>query len=414
MTLLFDRAVLLAKVETQFRTDAAPSYVDDALLIGAPEFNLDINQLQRSNVKDDLSPLATVVGRQVASVTFTHEVRNNGNTAGTTPPRIAALLRACGMAQAQVTGTAGTIATAAAGVGNVGTVAYAKTTAYGGYVPRLVTITCTGAGGTGVAVVSITAPAVGEVAAHSQTGVTLTNATPLTLPGSAQVTPTISVSLDVGDSWTIALTPAGYQYTPVSTAFESATLYLYRDGLLHKMVGCRGTFSVQATGGDYALFTFTFTGDYVPVTDTGMPAPTYETTKPVQVELANLKVGSYANFAAAEFTVDIGNDVQIREDINALNAYAGAIIVGRQPVVGFNPETVLEATHPVWGNLADGTETTFAVKVGKVKGNVVQFDCPNVQYNSVRYGNRNSILTYDIQLNCARVTGNDELKISFR
>lgn len=413
MSLLFDRAVLLAKIESSFRTDASPSASTDAFLIGSPDFNLDINQLQRNNVRDDLSPLATVSGRKVASLTFTHEVRNNGNTTGTTAPRVGALLRGCGMAQTQVTGASGTIGTATAGGSNTGTISFAKTTAFAGYVSRTVTIECTQAGASGVAQVSITAPAIAEYAAYSQTGVTVTDASALTLPNSAQVTPTVGTSLQVGDTWTIVLSPAGYKYTPISTAFESLTLYLYRDGLLHKMTGCRGTFSVQATGGEYALFTFTFTGDYVQATDGAMPTPTYETQKPTQVELANLTVDDFTSFAAAEFTFDMANDVQIREDINAENAYAGAIIVGRQPSVGFNPEAVLEATHPVWENLAAGTELAFGVKVGKAKGNVVQFDCPNVQYTSVRYGNRNSLLTYDITLNCARVAGNDEVSIGF-
>lgn len=415
MTLLFDRAVMLAKIETTFRTDATPNETDDALLIGNPEFTLDITQLTRNNVRADLSPLASGVGRKVASLTFTHEVRNNGNTTGTLAPMVGRLLRACGYAQTQRTGAANTIGTAAADVGNVGTISFAKTTAFTGYVPRLVTITCTTGGASGTAVVSITSPAVAEYGAHSQTNVTVTDATPITLVNSAVVTPTVGTSLSVGDEWTILLTPAGYEYSPISTDFESITLYLYRDGLLHKMVGARGTFSVQATGGEFALFTFTFTGDYVAVTDASMPTtPVYETQKPTQVELANLTVNGYTSFAAAEFTIDAANDVQIREDINASDAYAGAIIVGRAPTIGFNPETVLEASHPVWGHLAAGTEMAFEVKVGKTKGNVVQFDAGNTQYANVQYGNRNSILTYDITMNCARTSGNDELKISFR
>ena len=413
--MIFDRAVLLAKVESSFRTDAEPGPSTDALLIGQPEFNLDINQLTRDNVRPDLSPLATVAGRKVASVTFTHEVRNNGNLDGTTPPKISALLRACGLAQTAVTGAAGTIGTAAADGGNVGTISFAKTVAFAGYVPRVATITCTTGGGTGVAVVSVTAPAIAEYPAYSQTGITVTNATPIALPNSATITPTVGTSLDVGDEWTVALTPSGYQYTPVSEAFESATLYIYFDGLLHVMTGCRGTFSVQATGGEFAIFTFTLTGDYIDVEDDTMPTnPTYETQKPTQVELANLTVGSYTGFAASEVTFDLANDVQIREDINAANAYAGALIVGRAPVFGLNPESVLEATHPVWGHLADGTELAFGFKVGKAKGNVVQFDAPNTQYTNVQYGNRNNTRTYDITLNAARVTGNDEIKLSFR
>lgn len=414
MTLLYDRAVLLAKVETTFRVDAAPSASVDALLVGEPEFNLDVNQLVRNNVRDDLSPQASAVGRKVASVTFTHEVRGNGNIDGTVPPRVGALLKACGMAQTQVTGAAGTIGSQVNGVSNSGpTTTWAKTTAYAGYVPRVFTVTVTTGGISGTARLSITAPAVGEIPAVNQTNVTFTTGTPITLSNGATITPAWTGTQVLNDVWTFALTPAGYEYTPVSSAFDSATLKLYRDGLLHVLTGARGTFSVQATGGEYALFTFTFTGDYNTVTDTAMPTPTYETTKPTQVELATLTIGGYANFAAAEFTMDIANDVQIREDINSAEAYAGALIVGRAPVVGFNPEAVLEAEHPVWGNLTSGAELAFSVKVGKAKGNTVRFVCPNTQYSNVQYGNRNSILTYDVSLNCARTLGNDELKVAF-
>lgn len=414
MTLIFDRAALLVKVETTFREDAVPDPALDALLIGAPEFTLDITQLTRDNVRPDISPLATVAGRKVASMTFTHEVRNNGNTLGTVPPLVGRLLRGCGFSETQVTGTAGTIGTAVVGGSNVGTITFAKTTAFVGYVPRTVTITATTGGASGSAEVTVAAPATAEYPAYSVTGVTVTTGVAITLPNSAQVTPTVGTSLSIGDTWTIELTPAGYEYDPVSDDFDSLTFYMYRDGLLHKMFGARGTFSVQATGGEFALFTFTFTGDYVAVTDASMVSPTYEVQKPTQVELANLTVDGFKNFAAAEFTFDVANDVQIREDINAENAYAGAIIVGRAPSIGFNPEAVLEATHPVWAHLSSGEELSFSVKVGKTKGNTVQMDCLNTQYTNVQYGNRNSILTYDITLNCARTTGNDEVKFSFR
>lgn len=415
MSIIFDRALVLAKIESTFRTDAVPDKDNDALLVGNPEVNLDINQLTRDNVRSDLSPLATVSGRKVASMSFTHEVRNNGNTDGTTPPVIGVLLRGCGLAQTQITGASGTIGNAAAGAGNTGTISFAKTTAYTGYQKRTVTLTCTTGGASGIAEVTVSAPAIGETAAYSQTGVVVTDATAIDLPGSAQVTPTVGTSLDIGDEWTVVLTPAGYEYDPVSDNFESITLYGYLDGLLHKMTGCRGTFTVEGTGGEYANFNFTFTGDYVPVEDAAIPSnPAYETQKPTQVELANLTVGDYENFAASEFSLDMQNDVQIREDINALNAYAGALIVGRSPQLGVNPEAVLEATHPVWANLSAGTELAFSMKVGKVKGNTVAIEAPNTQYTNVQYSNRNNIRTYDISLNCARSSGNDEIKIAFR
>lgn len=413
--MLYEKALLLAKIETTFRQDASPDETNDALLVEDPKVNLDINQLERKNVRVDLSPLPTVAGRKVAKLSFMHEVRNNGNLLGTLSPKVGRLLRACGMAETQVTGLA-SIVTPVADADNIGTVTWTKSVAYAGHLPRAVVVEVTTAGGTGVAKVSVTAPANGELTAYSQTDIFVTDTVAIDLPGSAKIIPDLDGgSLSVGDKWTVALVPPGYEYTPISAAFESVTLYAYFDGLLHKMTGCRGTWSVEGTGGDYAKFSFEFTGDYVPVADAVMPtSPTYETTKPVAVELANLMVGGSADFACSKFSVDMANDVQIRDNINASNAYAGAIIVGRAPKVSFDPEAVLEASHPFWGNLSSGAELTFGVKVGAAKGNTVQFDAPNVQYTGLGYGNRNSQRTYDVSANVARQNGNDEVKVSFR
>ncbi len=56
----------------------------------------------------------------------------------------------------------------------------------------------------------------------------------------------------------------------------------------------------------------------------------------------------------------------------------------------------------------------FSAKLGKVKGNVVQFDAPVGQITANKFNNRNNILIYDVEMMLARSSGNDELKISFR
>lgn len=410
--MLYEKALILAKIESVLREDALPTPEADALLVEDPQVSLDITQLTRNNVRVDLSPLATVAGRKVAKLTFKHEVRNNGNLLGTVSPIIGRLIRACGFAETQITGLA-TIGAVVAGLTNVGAIDFAKAGAYTGTMPREVTITITEAGGSGVAKASVVASAIADLPEVSSV-VTLTDTITFTLADGAQLTPTFGSDVSVGDTWTLVLTPAGFEYTPVSEDFESITIYAYFDGLLHKMHGGAGTWSVEGTGGDYAKFTFEFTGDYVAVQDVPMPTnPAYETQKPVYVELANLSIGGSADFACSKFTVTMANDVQIKDNINASNAYAGAQIVGRKPTVSFDPEAVLEASHPFWGNLSSGEELTFAVRVGTKKGNVVRFEAPNVQYTNLGYGNRNSQRTYDVTANVARRNGNDEMKVCF-
>ncbi len=49
-------------------------------------------------------------------------------------------------------------------------------------------------------------------------------------------------------------------YTPVSSAFESLTMYYSVDGVLYKALGCRGTFEMMANIGERPMLKFSFTG----------------------------------------------------------------------------------------------------------------------------------------------------------
>lgn len=415
MTILYNRAVVLAKVETTFGVDPTPSPSTDAHLILEPNISYDITQLERNISRNTLSKLPAQTGRKVARMTFGYEVRNNGNTAGTVPPAIGTLLRGCGMAQTQKIAAAGTIQTSpATNVGSpTGTFTYANTTAYAAAIPRVFTLTCTTGGGTGVAVFTVSSPAISNLPAINTTNVTMTNAGAFTLGNSAQITPTIGTSFQIGDTYTIRCSPLRYEYTPISSAFESLTLYLYLDGLLHKMTGARGTWSMEGTGGEYARFNFDFTGNYIDPVDAAMPSPTNETSKPPMVELANLNIGGISTFYASSFSIDMANDVVIRDNINNAEGYAGAMITGRAPMATFDPEAELVATHDFFGKMKSGAEMEFEVHVGNTKGNVVTFYGPNVQYRSINYGERNSIRTMDVQMGLTTNTSDNELVVGF-
>lgn len=414
MTILYDRAVLLAKVETTFREDASPVPASDAMLVAEPNFVPDVTQLERDITRANFSPVATVAGRKVGSMTFRHEVRNNGNLDASIPPALGVLLKGCGMAETQVQ-TTETIGDAVAAAANAGTCAWAKTTAYDGLHRRVFTIVCDTGGISGVATVDITSPAVGEYAAFSDLARSVTDATPITLgTNGAQVTPTVGTDLVSGDTWTITVEPERYEYSPVSSTIDSLTLYLYLDGLLHIMLGARGTWSMEAQGGQYAIFTFTFTGDFATPTDVAIPTDAvFESQVPPQVELAALRVDDLETLYASRYMFDIANDIQIKESVNASEAYLGGELVGRQPIASFDPEAVLEATHSFWADLAAGTARRFQARVGTVKGGIVDFYAPNVQLQNLAYGNRTQIRTYDASYNLAQVDGNDELKVSF-
>lgn len=404
----------------------------DAYLVIEPNFSPDITVLDRANVKPHLSPLPGQTSRRIATVSFQHEIRSNGVIDGGQAPQLGVLLRGCGMSETRYGETGNETETilddSALPVNSpTGAFTYTKTTAFAGTLPRAVILVCTTPGGSGVAQFSVFSQAVGSVSAQVlNTAQTMTDSVAFDLVESAQITPTITTSFAAGDTFVIFLAPAGHYYEPVSSGFESLTLHVYYQDLLHRVKGARGTFTAEGEAGGFGTFTFTFTGDFEPAVDDTFPAnPVFENIVPVQVELAaGIALGGKdfdptdpdeTNLCVQGFSIDIANEVVPRECINDPNSLAGAIIVGRNPVATFNPETVLEGEAPFWGNLDVGERIVWSQRVGSVQGNVVSFHAPYAQYTGITYVNRNEIRAYDVNMRLATPTdtGNDELRIVF-
>ena len=101
MTVLLTRlAVLQGAIEDTYNT-AASVGVNDGFLVSNPTYTVKPNVLERDYVREDLSPLAFVIGRKLAGMEFETELRGNGlQNAGTAASAaiITRLFQACGYA----------------------------------------------------------------------------------------------------------------------------------------------------------------------------------------------------------------------------------------------------------------------------------------------------------------------------
>ena len=265
------------------------------------------------------------------------------------------------------------------------------------------------AGLSGVAKVTVTSDTPGEGVASAF----ITSGSPFTVgTRGLTLTPTFTGALTLGQSWTTWLMPAGVSLDPISDQFESMTLYMHKDGVLHEMPGSFGTFEITAQAGDFAKVKWTFTGTYVEPTDDPNPRPLFERTLPSQVELARLRVGAFAA-VVEKFTFNQMNDIQIRPDVGSSDGYIGTRIVSRKPEGGINPEADLVANNDFWGQLAVAQEMPLQLRVGHVPGNTVWMLFPNTQYSGLTYTDRNGILAYDAGVRFARSLGNDEACLYF-
>lgn len=250
--------------------------------------------------------------------------------------------------------------------------------------------------------------------------VTVTSAsTEITLGASgAGITPTWSGDLVEGQEWIVTLYETGFMYRPTSesTDVESMTIYVYKDGVLHKVTACTGTVTFNGESGQVATAQFEMQGNYADPVEEPIPLnATLEQTTPPQVELAQMSIAGDNDFCAQSFTFTLGNQINLRECMNEQDGYDGSQITGREPTAQLNPEATYEAYTGMWSNFSTSAQFPLHLRVGSTAGNMVRFYAERTNFTGLTYGDRNNIVTMEaqFQLNGLSEAGDDELRVSF-
>jgi hypothetical protein len=419
-TLSTKRSVVLAKIESAYGVDAAPNATDDAVDAGEPGYEIDQTMIESLRVSTDLDKFEDTVGRKLATMTFTVEVRGNGKTQSgllSDESKIGRLIRACGYQAYAVTG--------ALCVGKVvpdfasSAIAREKVTWVAGGTPALAkpvlyTVTVTQGGGSGVAEVSVTNNDADEGGAALE-DVVVTSGDALDLGDSlATITPTFTGTLLAGDIFRVLVTPTGVGYKLISDNFPSITLDMYMDDNRHKILGAMGTFTVTATSGETAKMEFSFQGQHQEVVTLPMPEdPVYDQGTTPMVELSNLTWGSESELVVGDWSFEQGNNLVPRPDVNSREGYKGYRITDRTPVGGMTPEATLESEVGFWAQMSKGRPVHFSTRVGQERGNMVVCEMPRCQISGMPYSDRDMIVTYDISFGAKRFKGNDSVRWIF-
>ena len=218
------------------------------------------------------------------------------------------------------------------------------------------------------------------------------------------------------------VTSTSVTYAPASASLSSATVEI-REGAVgtefmqKKIVGARGTVVFEGVKGDIVLARFTFTGRYVEPTNTAISA--FTTPSPGQTPEsflnATLSFQGAASLKVQNVNLDIGNDVQMRNDVNQATGNFSALIVNRAPTGSIDPEQELVATINFFNQLTTNAEGVLSYILGSTAGNISTFNAPKAQIINATEADRNGIriLNLDLQLNQSAAAGDDELTLVF-
>ena len=200
-------------------------------------------------------------------------------------------------------------------------------------------------------------------------------------------------------------------YAPVSTGFESLTIYYNIDGQLHKLTGCMGTVSFMLNTGELPKMSFSFTGLYSAPSSAALPtADVSAFVQPVAVNDTNTTTASLQgeSLVMESFSADIANDVQYRNVVGDEKI----LIVDRAPSGSVTFEAPALSTKN-WFTTAIG-DTTGALSIvhGTSAGNIITMGAPAAQVTEPSYNESQGVATLSANLRFIPSSGDDELTLT--
>ncbi len=204
-------------------------------------------------------------------------------------------------------------------------------------------------------------------------------------------------------------------YAPVSASFGSCTIYYNIDGVLHKVTGARGTFTINGAVGEIPTIDFTFTGIYNTPTDTALPSVTYgDQATPVVFKAGNTTGFELLSYAGCLQSVsfDVGNSLVYRELVGCTKE---VLLTDRASTGSVVLEAVTMATKNYFtAALSDGALGNLIFQHGQTAGNIVDFASTRVDIGDVSYSDQDGIHMLNIPYTCVPSTaGNDEFSLVY-
>lgn len=203
-----------------------------------------------------------------------------------------------------------------------------------------------------------------------------------------------------------------YAFSLISENEPSLTIYFFRDGQKHAMVGARGTVSIAFNGNNLPYFNFTFTGMWVDPSSVADPTPDFTGWQtPLPVSNVNTPTVSIYGYACVleSLSIDLSVDASHKDRPNETNVP----IVERQPAGSISFVAPALSVQNFFTAARNNTLGALQIVHGTTAGNIVTLDAPQVQLLEPTYGDANGETL--IQANLALIptdAGNDELTIT--
>lgn len=204
-------------------------------------------------------------------------------------------------------------------------------------------------------------------------------------------------------------------YAPTSSNHGSVTLYIYKDGRLHIVTGCRGSIKKTFSATKALMFEYTFQGRYAAPTVAALPGTvTYESTVkvPPVCKTTNLQYNSKSTLVVGTLEFDLANEVVKRVSLNDSNGIKGFEITDRKPKVSIDPEAQFETSYAFRTDWMT-TQRALSIVATRAAGNIITLNIPQFNITKIEYGDRDGIQVEKLDGECAASSGDDSFSIVY-
>jgi len=200
-----------------------------------------------------------------------------------------------------------------------------------------------------------------------------------------------------------------YKYTPTSTGHKTLTIYVYKGGYLHKIVGAMGNAKITAKVNDLPVVEWTFKGRLYSVSASSVPSITYTQSTLSAVQGVNCTFDGWAGVMSS-FSLDLGNDLGARPNLNDDTGIEAYLIKARKPTIQIDPETD-PASKDIWAKLLNNTGGEISITLNSARQ--VEISIPSADIEDVAYADREGIVIQNITLVATETSGDDEFIIDY-
>lgn len=204
-------------------------------------------------------------------------------------------------------------------------------------------------------------------------------------------------------------------YAPVSSGFDSVTLYCFYDGTRHKITGARGSVTFNFVAGQFAVASFNFIGIYNDPDATSLSGTFTVANQAAALEVNDTNLTTATFFGETSQRIEsldfaLNNALTYKETASSKEV----LITDRAPGGTAVIEAPAIGTTDYFEDARGTTTASSSLVLGATAGNIITMTMAQTDVTGITYGDTNGVISLSMPyLALPTTAGNNEMTIAF-